>query len=157
MPDAERRSREQKSRQWVIDNFSVEVIGAQLEQIIDKMPPVNYDYELQAAPLNPDYEPKKNYANKEEFLIDIYENILNDKVDKNTQGFKHWMAQLNAGADPNGIVNHFKQVAINLETQKNAPDLKDLLDNDDEGRRLGVVIPEGENDVFSNKFFNKKP
>jgi glycosyltransferase involved in cell wall biosynthesis len=148
MPDAERRSREQKSRQWVIDNFSVEVIGAQLEEIIDKMPPVNYDYELQAAPLNPDYEPKKNYANKEEFLIDIYENILNDKVDKNTQGFKHWMAQLNAGADPNGIVNHFKQVAINQETQKNAPDLKDLLDDDDEGRRLGVVIPEGETDVF---------
>ena len=148
MTEEDRRSQGQKSRQWVIDNFSVEVIGRRLEEIIDNMPEVDYDYELKPVLLNSEYEPKPNYSNKEEFLIDIYKNILNDNVDRNTQGFKHWMNHLNAGADPKGIVNHFKQIASQQNAQQNAPDLADLLDSDDKGRRIAVVLPEGESDVF---------
>ena len=148
MPKADRRLQEEKSRQWVIDNFSTQVIGKQLEEIIDKMPDVDYDYELKPVDLNPAYEPKPNYANQEEFLIDIYKNILNDRVDKNTQGFKHWMNNLNAGADPKSVIDHFKQVAIQQNTQRNAPDLLDLLSEDDKGKRVAIVIPESDTDVF---------
>lgn len=148
MSEAEKRSQEEKSRQWAIDNFSTQVIGKRLEEIIDKMPTVDYDFELKPIPLNPDYEVKPSYASSEEFLIDIYENILNDTVDKNTQGFKHWAAQLNNGADPKGVVNHFRQVAMQQNTQKNAPDLSNLLDEDDKGKRIGIVMPEAETDVF---------
>jgi len=148
MDEKDRRLREQKSREWVIDNFSTEVIGRQLEDIIDNMPEVNYDYDLNRVKLNPEYQPKEKYINQEEFLIDIYKNILNDTVDKNTQGFKHWMAHLRAGNDPKSVLQHFKNVAAQENAQNNAPDLIDLLDSDDKGRRIGIVLQESETDVF---------
>ena len=148
MDDKDRSLRGQKSRQWVIDNFSTEVIGRQLEDIIDNMPEVNYDYELTPLKLNPEYQPKEKYTNQEEFLIDIYKNILNDTVDRNTHGFKHWMAQLQAGNDPKNVLQHFKNVAAQENAQNNTPDLIDLLDSDDKGRRIGIVLQESETDVF---------
>ena len=148
MDNEDRRSQEAKSRQWVIDNFSIEVIGGQLEKIIDEMPEVNYDYELKPVKLNVEYETKPQYGNKEQFLIDIYKNILNDDVDSNTQGFKHWMAQLNAGMDPKAVIKHFRDVAVKENAKNNSPDLVDLLDSDDGGRRIAIVLPEGETDVF---------
>ena len=148
MTTQQRRLQEERSRQWVIDNFSTEVIGRQLEEIIDKMPAVEYDYDLKPITLNPNYELKEHYASSQEFLIDIYKNILNDRVDKNSQGFKHWMMQLNNGADPKVVVAHFRQVAAKQNAEGSAPDLSDLLDADDKGKRIGIVMPEAETDVF---------
>ena len=143
----EREGLGNKARQWVIDNFSIEVIGKQLEEIIDKMPEIDYDFDLEGSAFNPNYTPKEHYENSEEFLIDIYKNILNDKVDKNNQGFKHWMGHLNAGRPPEGVVNHFKEVAAKEIQKTQQPDLKDFLD-DDEGKRIAVVIPRSETDVL---------
>ena len=137
-----------KARQWVIDNFSIEVIGAKLEKIIDSMPDIDYNFDLKKCSFNPAYNPKNNYANHEEFLIDIYKNILNDEVDQNSMGLKHWLSKIKSGTNPQEIVNHFKQIA-NQEVQKSlAPDLKDLLDKNDEGKRIAIVMPQSDNDVF---------
>jgi hypothetical protein len=45
-------------------------------------------------------------------------------------------------------VNHFRQVAAQQNAQKDAPDLADLLDKNDKGKRIGIVMPEAETDVF---------
>jgi glycosyltransferase involved in cell wall biosynthesis len=148
MGDDERKEREKKSRQWVIDNFSVEVIGKQLEDIIDEMPPIDYDFESKSLDYNPDYQPKSNYASNEEFIIDIYKNILCDDVDENSQGFKHWMGQLQAGKNPVEVINYFKNVA-NQEKQKlNVPSLEDLLSKEEGSEKIAVVIPSSEVDVL---------
>jgi glycosyltransferase involved in cell wall biosynthesis len=34
-----------KARQWTIDNYSTEVIGKKLEEILDKMPDIDYDFD----------------------------------------------------------------------------------------------------------------
>lgn len=136
-----------KSRQWVIDNFSVEAIGSQLEKIIDEMPEVDYDFDLKKPPFNPDYAPKENYSSQEEFLEDIYLNILNDPVDKNSSGMKHWLTQLRSGMTVQAVVNHFKQTAIKQIQETSAPDLSDLLDKDDKGKRIAIIIPQSENDI----------
>ena len=148
MGDDERKAMEKKSRQWVIDNFSVEVIGKQLEDIIDEMPPIDYDFESKSLDYNPDYKPKSNYASHEEFIIDIYKNILCDDVDKNSEGLKHWMAQLQAGKSPADIVNYFKNVAIQEKQKCNTPSLEDLLSEDKESKKIAVVIPNSEVDVL---------
>ena len=70
MDKEEKTAMEKKSRQWVIDNFSVEVIGQQLEEIIDDMPPIDYDFDSKGLDYNPDYNPKNNYASQKEFIID---------------------------------------------------------------------------------------
>ena len=37
--------------------------------------------------------------------------ILDEDVDENSQGIKHWLAQMGAGMQPNDVVNHFKEVS----------------------------------------------
>jgi glycosyltransferase involved in cell wall biosynthesis len=138
-----------KAREWTIDNFSVEVIGKQLEEIIDEMPPVDYDYDGGAViKLDNTYEPKKDYSSRGDFLVDIYKNILKDEVDENSQGFKHWMGQLEAGKQPAEIINHFRQVALEHNQKTNTLDLSEMLGDEDKGKRIAVVIPQSETDVL---------
>ncbi len=138
----------QKARQWTIDNFSINVIGRQLEQIIDAMPEINYDFESKGVEFNVDYEPQENYSNAEDFLIDIYKNILDDDVDGNSDGVKHWLQKISAGTPPKNIVEHFKKVAIEEINKLKIPDLSDVLDDEDAGKRIAVIIPQSENDVL---------
>ena len=145
----ERREIGRKARKWTIDNFSVQAIGKQLEEIIDAMPPVNHDYDCKdVIELDPTYEPKSHYVNHQDFLIDIYKNILKDEVDENSQGLKHWLGQLNGGKNPAEVVNHFKQVALDHNQKINTQDLSDLLGDKDKGKRIAIVIPQSETDVF---------
>ena len=148
MTDVEKDKLGKKSRQWVIDNFSIEVIGKKLEQIIDEMPSVDYDFNLKKLYFNPSYNPKQNYPSPKEFLIDIYKNILNEAVDENDTGFKNWFAKLKAGANPQEIVKFFQQTAQEHINKASIPDLKDILDDEGKDKRIGVVMPKSEIDVF---------
>tara|TARA_R100000152_G_C6778371_1_gene208987 strand:+ start:1006 stop:2898 length:1893 start_codon:yes stop_codon:yes gene_type:complete len=149
LKEEERREIEKKARQWTIDNFSVEVIGKQLEEIIDAMPPVDFDFKSSGSDhLNIDYQPKSNYNSHEDFLIDLYKNILNDDVDRNSDGIKHWTSQIRQGMQPHQVVEHFKQVALNQKRNLETPDLEFVLGDEDKGKRIAVIIPQSENDVL---------
>ena len=112
------------------------------------MPEIDYDFDLKKSSFNSSYNPKENYETKEEFLKDIYKNILNDDVDENSSGLKHWLAELNKGIPPANVVNHFKQIAAQQTQALNTTDLSDLLDKDDKGKRIAVVIPQTGTDVL---------
>ena len=149
MKDEERKEMGRKARQWTVENFSVEVIGKKLEEIIDEMPPVDFDFETKGAEfLNVDYAPQDHYDSHQDFLIDIYKNILNDDVDKNSQGVKHWSDQLQGGMQPPQILNHFKSVALTQKQKLDTPDLSAVLGEEDKGKRIAVIIPQGETDVL---------
>ena len=148
MSEENRQKLGQKARQWVIDNFSIQAIGSKLEKIIDEMPEIDYDFDLKKSPFNANYNPKQNYDTKQDFLKDIYKNILNDDVDENSSGLKHWLAELNNGMQPANVVNHFKQIATQQTQALNPTDLSDLLDKDDKGQRIAVVIPQSGTDVL---------
>lgn len=148
LTEEEKREWGQKARQWTINNFSVEVIGKQLEEIIDVMPPVDFDYNLKNSSFNAEYTPKKDYSNLQDFLIDIYKNILNDDVDERSQGVKHWANLLSHGTPPENIVQHFKQIAREQQNKSQTPDLAAMLGDKDKGKRIAVVIPRSETDVL---------
>jgi hypothetical protein len=63
-------------------------------------------------------------------------------------GVKHWLSKLRSGTPVQEIVNHFKQIAHNEIQKRSAPELEDLLDKDDEGKRIAIVMPQTENDIF---------
>ena len=148
MGDDEKRTMEKKSRQWVIDNFSVEVIGKKLEEIIDAMPSVEFDFDLKTSQFNAEYTPKQDYSTPQDFIIDIYKNILNDDVDERSQGVKHWVNLLSKGTPPHNVVNHFKQIATDQQNKLKTPDLSTMLGDEDKGKRIAVVIPRSETDVL---------
>jgi glycosyltransferase involved in cell wall biosynthesis len=148
MDISHRREIEKISRQWAIDNFSIEVIGKKLEDIIDAMPDINYDFSNNPLLMNENYKPV-NGLSKDEFIIDLYKNIFNEDIDKNSTGFKHWDNELiNNRIDANGLLNHFTQVAKQTNQQNTKIEFASLFSEEDEGKRIAVIIPKSETDVL---------
>jgi glycosyltransferase involved in cell wall biosynthesis len=136
------------ARQWVIDNFSVEAIGKKLEEIIDNMPEHNFDFSQKIHKLKEEYTPYKKEMSIDEFVIDIHKYILNEDIDKNSSSFKQWKNKLiNNEIDHNKMTEHF----INLAKQQNNNekiDFASMFSSEDENKRIAVLIPQSETDVF---------
>ena len=137
-----------QAREYVINNYSIEVIGKQLEEIFDNMPEINWDFDMTEKPRNPNYIPKDTNS-AAEFLIDIYENILNMTVDENDDGFKHWMGKIQEGMQAEEVLSQFKNVATkeNVEVVEKR-EFTDVLDKDDENKRILYVMPKSIGDVY---------
>ena len=141
MKPSKRASLGSQARQFVIDNFSTEVIGKQLEDIFDSMPEVDWDFDFSEKPRNPHYTPPPIESDSQ-WLVDIYKNILNTDVDPQTDdGHRYWMSELSKKASREGILNYFKQTA-NKENAEvvNPIEFESLLDGCQESR-IAVVIP----------------
>ena len=138
----------QKSRQWVINNFSVESIGYQLEQILDAMPLIE-DFDFDEKPFNVNYKPEGE-TTLQKFIIDLYENILYDKVDQNSSGFKHWFNKIQSKQmTPEQVYEHFIKVAQTENSKKSQQiEFSTLFSDEDKGKRVAVVIPDSQIDVL---------
>jgi glycosyltransferase involved in cell wall biosynthesis len=143
-----KREIEKISRQWAIDNFSVEVIGKQLEDIIDNMPDVDYDFENKPVVLNENHQLRDN-MNIDELIIDLHKNLANDDVDTNSNSFKFWLNRIQSGEiNVNQMIDNFRNIARQSNAQNKKIDFKDLFDSRDEGKRIAVVIPQSDTDVL---------
>lgn len=147
MPDKEKSEMGKKSKQWVIDNFSTEVIGKQLESIIDEMPFLDENVDIKNIHYNDLYVMPTGLSN-EEFIIDLYKNILNDDVDKKDKGFNVWYSKMMYGqVDQNSLYHHFINVA-KKENLKKPKAFEDVLSKDDQGKRVAIIIPQSATDVL---------
>jgi glycosyltransferase involved in cell wall biosynthesis len=148
MKPNKRASLGSKARQFVIDNFSTEVIGKKLEAIFDSMPDMDWDFDFSEKPRNPNYMPPPIDGDSE-WLVDLYENILNMDIDPDTDdGHKYWMSELSKDATRDGILNYFKGIATKENSEiVNKVDFENLLDGDQDSR-LAVVIPQSAGDVL---------
>ena len=135
------------ARQFVLDNLSAEVVGKQLEAIIDNSAPVQWNFDFSFTQRDPNYKGNDNLPNLE-WVIDLYLNILKVKVDANDDGVKSWMTQLANGISRQQILDFFRSVAVK-ENQENVKlEFNDILDPNDKGRRILFVMPESAGDVF---------
>ena len=148
MPKEKRKEMGQRAKKFVIDNLSVEVIGKQLEAIIDSSEPIQWNFE---APVfekrDPNYTPSNDQSDTE-WIIDLYKNILKMSVDIRDEGVKSWLGALSGGRKREEILEYFKHVARKENAENNKIELGDLLNKDDEGRRILFMMPESAGDVF---------
>ena len=147
MKPAKKLEMGKRARQFVIDNYSVEVIGSRLEKIIDDMPEVDFDFDFSVPPKNPEYNPK-DIEDTSEWLVDIYKNILNMDVDENEDGHKHWIKRISEGMSRADVLSYFKKVAAEDNAKNKKTDFKDILGKDDEGKRLLISMPQSIGDVY---------
>lgn len=146
-----KREMGKRARKWVIDNFSVEVIGKFLEDFIDNAPFVE-DQSI--------FEPKKSKADpyyqmpeiKDDgaWILHLYSHILDrPDIDHNDDGYKHWMGRINKELPRAQIEQYFRQVAFKTLQDQNSAGVKfdDFLNPKDEGRVI-VVQPESAEDIF---------
>jgi glycosyltransferase involved in cell wall biosynthesis len=148
MNPEERLTTGKKARKWVIDNFSIEAVGKQLEKIIDETPFV--DHSLCGPTIfNENYTPPPNLP-LQDLIIDLYKNILKDKVDKNSTGLKHWVGKISSGEmTAQQVFEHFIKIAKEQNSKSSKKvDFKSIFTDEDKGKRIAVMIPESETDVL---------
>ena len=147
MKDSKLKQLGKQARDFVIKNYSIEAIGKKLESIIDNMPEVNWDYDFKPIEKNPNYIPPE-IKNDDDFIKDIYKNILQLDVNESDDGFKHWKNRLSTDMDRDGVLQHFKQVARKENKKQEKIDFTDILDKDDEGNRILFSMPQSIGDIY---------
>jgi glycosyltransferase involved in cell wall biosynthesis len=147
MPKEERYKLGRKARKFVKDNFSIEVIGKKFESIIDSMPEVTWDFNFEKILPDPNYSPPEIEKN-EDWLVDLYKNILKREVDDSDDGHKYWMGEFSKGAKRQDVLNYFRKVAKDDFDKNNIKDFEEFLDKDDKGKRIAIVLPGAHKDVF---------
>lgn len=149
MSPTEKKSLGAQARQFVIDNYSTEVVGAIFEKYFDEMPEVDWStIDLtQVDRRNPDYISKPELPN-DKWLLDLYSNILRMDIDENDQGFKYWMNEIVRGKTRDSIEAFFKQTAKKENQDLFKKTLKEQIDFDRPNKRIAYVMPEHHEDVF---------
>lgn len=143
-----------KSRSYILSNYSINVVGKQLEIIFDSMPLNDYDFNFKSAKMNPLF-PKPEGLNNSDFLISIYQNMLKTQVDMRHEGYQHWMKRMASDLDQDAVYSYFKKVALdsNNSLEKSKFDIESLLDKDDQGRRVAVVLNEDPVSILMSTYF----
>ena len=150
MPKDERDEMGKLSRKYAIDNYSIESVGKKIEEIIDNLPFVDWkDEDFLPVSKNPSHVPPNNLS-PTEFAINLLTNMMNERVDANTSHVKNWATHLKKSKDYQGVYNHFVNLAhqFNAGLSNKPVDLAELLDKDDEDRRICVVMPESAGDLI---------
>jgi glycosyltransferase involved in cell wall biosynthesis len=145
MPAEKRSELGIRARNFVVEHCSIEAIGKQLEEIIDSLPERDKTNLLEDDCINPNYQPKQT-SDVDSFIIDCYSGFLNEKIDANSSIFQQWkniLQRQNAQAE---FVQNLKNKALS-KTFKPV-DFNDMLDKDDEGNRIAVVMPVSETDLL---------
>jgi glycosyltransferase involved in cell wall biosynthesis len=137
-----------QAREWTIRNFSVGAIGKIFEEFIDSCETTAYSFEEKEIPKNPQAAIPE-IKDDSQWLVALYKLILINDVDETDSGHKYWMEQIKKGMPRQQIEDYFRQVAVKHNTeQHNKVEFSDLLDKEDEGKRILYVIPESIGDVY---------
>jgi hypothetical protein len=145
MPSIERAAVGIKARKFVEDYCSIEAIGQELESIIDSMPEVDYDFDNPPSRFNADYKPDFE-ASEKDFIVSLHKEMLGESVDEKHTSFKVWKSKLEQEINREQMHNHFRNVC--LQQQQKPVEFESVLDKDDEGRRICVLVQGGESDVL---------
>lgn len=154
MKEAKRIEMGKKSRDFVLNNYSVEVIGKKLEEILDNLPDHSYDFSFEPEKRDPSYNPPE-IKDDAKWLIDIYKNILKVDLDENDSGHQHWMQALSEGRSRSSILDYFRSVAAQenqKNSQKESVDFSKVISNEGNKKALFVATSNIECVFFSSMF-----
>ena len=150
MKPKERKKMGKQAREWTVKNFSVTAVGKFIEDYIDSLPDHSYDFkEVKKELKNPDAQIPKIEDNSK-WILTMYHQILNmTQVNEDDEGYKYWMSAIDKGMSRQEIENYFRDVAKNDNKKiSKGVSFEELLDKDDEGKRILYVMPESIGDVF---------
>ena len=145
--DQEKRSKwGKKAREWVIDNYSINNTGKFLEEFIDSLPEIDESaYNFSKKEYNAEADLDNSLPDKE-WVMALYDKILDMTVEESDSGLEYWKGEMNKGATRQSVETYFRDVA--RRESKKGDTIDDILDKEDEGRRILFVIPESAGDIY---------
>ena len=132
------------ARQFVIDNYSIEVVGKFFENLFDSFPHVDYVFENKKLKCDPFYDPDASLQDKE-WVESLYNNIL---TKQDPAGVIHWMQRLKSDLSRSDVLNYFRKIALS-DNQKSFLDemLSSLKENKD-SKKIAFVQPNGVEEII---------
>jgi glycosyltransferase involved in cell wall biosynthesis len=140
----------QKARQYVIDNYSIEVIGKKFEKLFDSFEKVDWDKLVLKCveERNPGYLPDFKLGDKE-FILDLYVNMLKyEGIDEEDGGFKYWMNEISSGKTRDEILALFRGVATKENRELFKKSLSECIDRDRDNKRIAFAINGSPEDII---------
>ena len=153
MSPEERKIQGEVSRKWALDNFSVEVIGKKFEEFIDSLDSTGYEFDEDSSENQKINFPNAvipNIENDSEWVLQLYQRILNTDNHVNDDGYKNWMNALSNKVPRAQVENYFRKVAKDHNDKFFPAKIEDSLDKDDQGKRIVYVMPDSAVDVCSS-------
>jgi len=134
-----------KARNFVLENFSIEIIGKYFENLFDSLPYVDYSQiKLTERERNINFVPDESLPDKE-WIESLYSNILT-KIDP--AGVEHWVQRLKTDLKRSDILAYFIKVATVENNSITQEKMVNSLSKEDDGKRIAFVMPENEEDVI---------
>jgi glycosyltransferase involved in cell wall biosynthesis len=151
MDSSEREEKGKEARKFVVDNYSIEVVGKFFEDLFDELPLIDWSsIDLSSVKLEkryPDYQPPDE-PNNSKWLLDLYKKMLGMDIDETDNGYKYWMNEFVKGKERKDIFNFFVQTAKKENAELFKKSLKEEVDFKRPNKRIAYVMPEHEEDVF---------
>ena len=144
MSNKEREKIGKKSRKYVIDNYSVEIIGKKFEKIFDSLPDVDFSFERKKETFNPYFTPDESLKDKE-WIESLYINMLSE-ID--VQGVEHWCKRLKTDLDRQKVLLYFRKVSRSKINSQKMKDLTDKLSSQVNEKRIAYVQPDDEKQII---------
>lgn len=134
------------ARKFVIDNFSIEIVGKFFENLFDQLPHIDYVFENKKPKCNPFYEPNNNLDDKE-WIESLYSNIL---FTKDPTGVLHWMNRLATDLKRSDVLNYFRKVGLNNNQKTFLKEILDTLKSEENKnkKKIAFIQPHGSNEVI---------
>lgn len=133
----------QKARQFVINNYSVEVVGKFFENLFDSLPYIDFEFKNKKHKCDSFFEPNDN-LDDQQWVESLYSNIL-FKVDP--AGVSHWVQRLNSDLKRSDVLNYFRKVAIAENQHKFLNETLETLNLSDK-KKIAYIQPEGAEEII---------
>lgn len=133
-----------QARKFVIDNYSIEVVGKFFEDLFDSLPEVEYTFNNKKPKCDPFYDPDNNKQDQE-WVESLYENIL---MKKDPAGVTHWIQRLKSDLKRSDVLNYFRKVAITENQNSFLSEMLESLKENSNSKKIAFVQPEGAEEVI---------
>jgi glycosyltransferase involved in cell wall biosynthesis len=150
MPAEERKTWEERARNFALNYCSTNAVCEKLEEMFLAMPEIVWeDSDFEPEAKNPDFVPDANLK-EEDWLISVFDGMLKEKTDKNLNVITSWAEHLRKSNDYKGVLAHFRNIACqqNAQNGQKPIGLEEMLDKDDEGRRICIVAEQSAGDIL---------
>lgn len=102
----------ENARKFIINNYSIESVGKKLEKIIDKMPEIDFNFQIEDSDeINPNYLPPR-ISDISSWIIDVYKNILGINLKKEDDIVRNLIMAISNGKKKEEVLSDLKNLAI---------------------------------------------
>ena len=132
------------ARQFVIDNYSIEVVGKFFENLFDSFPHVDYIFENKKLKCDPFYDPDVNLQDKE-WVESLYCNIL---TKQDPAGVIHWTQRLKSDLKRSDVLNYFRKVALSENQNSFLDEMLSSLKENKDSKKIAFIQPNGVEEII---------